>query len=108
MQIKWPRNRTINIVFHGHSVPAGYFKIRSTDFVARVGGDEFAVIMENIASGADLLKIGEKISVALNLPLRIEGRALSGGASIGGALFPLDAANANDLFKLADTALFML
>jgi acyl-CoA thioesterase-1 len=26
MQIKWPKNRTINIVFHGHSVPAGYFK----------------------------------------------------------------------------------
>lgn len=26
MQIEWPKNRTINIVFHGHSVPAGYFK----------------------------------------------------------------------------------
>jgi lysophospholipase L1-like esterase len=26
MQIEWPRNRTINLVFHGHSVPAGYFK----------------------------------------------------------------------------------
>ena len=26
MQVEWPKNRTINIVFHGHSVPAGYFK----------------------------------------------------------------------------------
>jgi len=26
MKIEWPKNRTINIVFHGHSVPAGYFK----------------------------------------------------------------------------------
>ena len=25
LQLKWPENRTINIVFHGHSVPAGYF-----------------------------------------------------------------------------------
>ena len=26
MQIEWPKNRTINLVFHGHSVPSGYFK----------------------------------------------------------------------------------
>ena len=26
MQVEWPKNRTINIVFHGHSVPSGYFK----------------------------------------------------------------------------------
>ena len=26
MKIEWPKNRTINLVFHGHSVPAGYFK----------------------------------------------------------------------------------
>ena len=26
MQIEWPKNRTFNVVFHGHSVPAGYFK----------------------------------------------------------------------------------
>jgi len=26
MQVEWPKNKTINLVFHGHSVPAGYFK----------------------------------------------------------------------------------
>lgn len=82
--------------------------LRATDFVARVGGDEFAIIAENVTSGSDLLVVGDKASDSLKPPLRLQGRALSGGASIGGALFPDDADNANDLFKLADTALYAL
>ena len=31
LQIEWPKNRTINIVFHGHSVPAGYFKTQQNN-----------------------------------------------------------------------------
>jgi len=34
MQIEWPKNRTINIVFHGHSVPAGYFKTPQVNTLA--------------------------------------------------------------------------
>lgn len=82
--------------------------VRSSDFVARVGGDEFAVVMENVSSAADLLATGESISTRLKAPLTIEGRVLSGGASIGGAMFPDDATHANELFKLADTALYAL
>lgn len=82
--------------------------IRSSDFVARLGGDEFAIVMENVADGAELLRTGESIVQRLRSPLRVEGRVLSGGASIGGALFPDDAAHAHDLFKLADTALYAL
>lgn len=83
-------------------------KVRETDFIGRIGGDEFAIVVENATSGADLHLVGEKAAAALQSPLQVQGRALSGGASIGGALFPDDADNANDLFKLADTALYAL
>lgn len=83
-------------------------KLRASDFVGRIGGDEFAIVVENVTSGADLHLVGEKAAAVLESPLRVQGRALSGGASIGGALFPDDADNANDLFKLADTALYAL
>ena len=82
--------------------------LRQPDFIARIGGDEFAIVVENIGSGADLHLVGEKAIAALKSPVRTQGRALSGGASIGGAVFPDDADNANELFKLADTALYAL
>ncbi len=101
----------------GHAAGDGLLKkfserlkasMRSEDFVGRIGGDEFAIVVENVRSGADLRLIGDKAAEALNAPLRLQGRALSGGASIGGAIFPDDADNANELFKVADTALYAL
>jgi len=82
--------------------------MRGDDFVGRIGGDEFAIVVENLRSGSDLLMIGDGAARALNAPLRMHGRALSGGASIGGAIFPDDADNAHELFKVADTALYAL
>lgn len=82
--------------------------LRSRDFIGRIGGDEFAILVEDVASGTDLYAVGEKAVEALKGPLKVQGRALSGGASIGGALFPDDADSANELFKLADTALYAL
>jgi diguanylate cyclase (GGDEF)-like protein/PAS domain S-box-containing protein len=82
--------------------------VRTTDLVARLGGDEFAVILDGVKGRDDLLRAGESILERLDAPMRFEGRAISAGASIGGALFPSDASNANELFKNADTALYAL
>lgn len=82
--------------------------VRNDDFVARIGGDEFAIILEHVTSEKTLVSVGDLVVSLIQQPLRASGRAVTAGASIGGALFPEHAASANDLFKHADTALYAL
>jgi len=82
--------------------------VRNDDFVARIGGDEFAIILEHVASEKTLTTVGDLVVSLVQEPLKTGDRMVTAGASIGGALFPQDAATANDLFKHADTALYAL
>jgi len=72
------------------------------ELVARLGGDEFAVI-------SDVADVGDRagrLLARLSQPLAIYGRTVSPGASIGVAVFPQDAADAADLQRFADMALY--
>lgn len=82
--------------------------VRSSDFVARLGGDEFAIVLEGAAGNLDPMQLGEAIVERLRQPVRFEGRYVSAGASVGGAVFPQDGASANELLKNADIALYAL
>lgn len=82
--------------------------LRSNDFVARLAGDEFAVILEAPAGNIDPRKIGNDIINRLQRPIRFEGQCINAGASIGGAVFPDNSANADELLKNADIALYAL
>ncbi|HEY0313269.1 MAG TPA: EAL domain-containing protein [Allosphingosinicella sp.] len=75
-------------------------------FLARVGGDGFAVIVPDIAADLDLIRVGEAILERLQRPACFDGRLIHASASIGAALFPRDGASADELFKNADRALF--
>ena len=58
-------------------------QIRTADTVARFGGDEFAILMEQVASPSEAIAIVDRIQLALRRPLLLQGRIMSMSASIG-------------------------
>ncbi len=62
--------------------------VRSSDLVGRIGGDEFALIIEGVESRNDVAVLAEKIAEAIEQPVDIEGTEVSVGASIGVAFYP--------------------
>jgi diguanylate cyclase (GGDEF)-like protein/PAS domain S-box-containing protein len=78
----------------------------STGYVARIGGDEFAVLQTDITRPEDVAALSERIIATICEPIAHAGRRLALGASIGIALHPTDASDANDLLKNADLAMY--
>jgi diguanylate cyclase (GGDEF)-like protein/PAS domain S-box-containing protein len=80
--------------------------VRATDTVARIGGDEFIVLLPTIEDTADAVIVAEKILEALNLPFEISGHKLNISSSIGIALFPQHASDEHSLMVNADSAMY--
>lgn len=79
--------------------------VRAYDTVARLGADEFAVLLPKIRDVADLVAIAKKINVAMAQPFQIGDQPLFVTCSIGMALFPSDGVRAHELLHHADSAL---
>lgn len=79
---------------------------RATEHVARIGGDEFALVMANLARPEDALDIAERFVAAFAEPFPIEGRQVVGATSVGIVLAPRDGNTPLDLMKNADAALY--
>ena len=79
---------------------------REAEIVARIGGDEFAMIAANLTDAEEALALAEQIVAAFADPFLIEGREIAGAASIGIALAPRDGSTPNDLLKHVDVALY--
>ncbi len=80
--------------------------LRDNDTVARVGGDEFQVVVSNVAGSVDAARIAEKLMRTLGEPFVLGGQELHVTASLGVSLFPRDGASGELLLKYADTALY--
>lgn len=81
--------------------------MRESDTVARIGGDEFTVILQNTYELADISAAAEKLLAALvSSPLNIDGRELFIAASIGVSRYPDDGDDAEALLINADAAMF--
>jgi diguanylate cyclase (GGDEF)-like protein len=87
---------------------AGHLRscVRETDTLARVGGDEFTVLVEQLADTQYLGAVAEKLLTAMASPLAIGGNVYQLSGSIGIAVYPEDGADGASLLKNADIAMY--
>ncbi len=80
-------------------------EVRQLDTVARVGGDEFVVLLEEIASPGDALRIVKAVRERLRVPFMVEGRQIYVTASLGVVLGPADYERPEELLQNAAIAM---
>jgi diguanylate cyclase (GGDEF)-like protein/PAS domain S-box-containing protein len=80
--------------------------LRATDTLARLGGDEFAFFCEGFADGEELESVLNRIIETMAAPLHLGGREMISTVSIGYALYPSHASDAQDLLRRADLAMY--
>jgi diguanylate cyclase (GGDEF)-like protein/PAS domain S-box-containing protein len=80
--------------------------VRKADTLARHGGDEFVVVIPDLAQDGDCQVVAEKILRALEPPFRVDGRDFVIGASIGISLYPGDAGDGEAVLRNADVAMY--
>ncbi|OHC63799.1 MAG: hypothetical protein A2045_06350, partial [Rhodocyclales bacterium GWA2_65_20] len=81
-------------------------QLRGMDTVARMGGDEFVVLIEDLREAEHCATLAGAIIADIARPLEIQGNAIQAGASLGIAFFPADGDDALELMKHADTAMY--
>ncbi|MBF0552605.1 MAG: GGDEF domain-containing protein, partial [Deltaproteobacteria bacterium] len=80
--------------------------LREDDTIARIGGDEFVVILPQINSVDDATLVAEKIAQEVGRPVDIEGQEYQAGVSIGISIYPLHGEDSEILIRLADKAMY--
>ncbi|QGZ43129.1 EAL domain-containing protein [Pseudoduganella flava] len=80
--------------------------LRETDTAARQGGDEFVVVLGDLAREEDACTVADKILGALTQPMVLRGQEIFPTGSIGISLYPRDGLEPQALLKAADTAMY--
>jgi diguanylate cyclase (GGDEF)-like protein len=80
-------------------------RMRSSDTLARTGGDEFTVVSE-VASAEGAQTLASALQSALAVPLKVEGKVVKTGISVGYSLYPDDATDPDELCAAADRAMY--
>ncbi len=79
---------------------------RESDTIARIGGDEFIVLLSGIEGSNDAARVAKKITESTKEPFTLENRLLNITASIGISIYPDDGTDYDTLIKNADTAMY--
>ncbi len=80
--------------------------VRAEDLVARIGGDEFAIVIGGLPDITPAIAISEKLVRAVALPFDVEGECCRLGVSIGISICPDDGEDAESLLRCADDAMY--
>ena len=80
--------------------------LRDSDTIARNGGDEFSILIENMKGIREPFVVANKIIDSMNKKFVVDGHNVHIGASVGISTYPLDGDDALELLKLADTAMY--
>jgi diguanylate cyclase (GGDEF)-like protein/PAS domain S-box-containing protein len=80
--------------------------IRKGDTLARLHGDEFAVLLPEVQASEDAGRLAQSLLVELGRPIDFDGRSVVVGASVGISLFPQDGSSAVELLRAADVAMY--
>lgn len=92
------------VLQHVASIFAG--RVRRSDTVARTGGDEFSIILEEPTSREDAQHVGDALKQILSQPMQLCGKEVRVGASVGIAVFPDDAHDLESLCIAADLRMY--
>ena len=85
--------------------PKIHQNLRSIDTIARMGGDEFLLLLPG-SNEKHSMEVSKKILASISEPFMVDGHSLEVGASIGVAIFPTHADDANTLIRRADVAMY--
>lgn len=80
--------------------------LKKSDIFARMGGDEFTVLLEEDNDKQSIIDVCESISHQFDTEFSIEGHTIQISISIGIALFPMDSTDSTELLKMADLAMY--
>lgn len=80
--------------------------VRATDTVARMGGDEFTIVLNSLADPSAAATVAQDVIAAMNQAFELSGERIFVSASVGVTLYPEDATGADELLRQADQALF--
>lgn len=101
---------------HGHAIGDEVLKAaarkiqgctRSSDIVARIGGDEFVVASQSASTVGDATVLPQRIQAAFDKPMHVDGNDLQVGISVGLAKYPLDGVTIDELLNHSDKAMYV-